>query len=196
MFVDFLRFQPEKCELLEGFDFFVVFNSKNLVRASTTSELQKQLKKAKGFVGVMSDNVKVNREAIMRRKVNAILDFEDRALDYTSIKMAKEKDVVIEVSLSKFLRTKSFKRSKLLEETRLLLKLLLKFETPFLLTTGANSCLEARPRKQVYRFFSFLAKDSGIDSEKLIKLAKKNSYRIYRMLNDENYIMDGVEVLE
>ncbi len=203
VYVDFVRFTPTETDLFEGYDLIVPFNNDAnsdikgyLVKASNTSELQKKLKKAKGFVGVMSEDLKVNREAVMRRKVCVILDFEGRKIDYTTIKMAKDKDVIIEVSLSKFLRVKGLKRAKLLDETRLLLKLLLKFKTPFILTTGAENQLEVRPRKQLYRFFYFLSKDGGIDCVELIKLAKENSNRIFRKLVDKKYIMDGIEILD
>ncbi len=204
MFVDFLRFCPEGKnfeELFEGFDIAVCFAPCDsgfypgcIVEANSTKELQKMLKNARGFVGVLSKDVKVNREAVMRRKVDAILDFEERNLDYATLKLAAEKDVVIEVSLSKFLRTRGFRRMKLLDETRLLLKLMLKFKTPFLLTSGAVKLEELRPRKQIYTFFKFLAKDAGLDFERLTKLAEENSRRLFRRLADRNYIMDGLEI--
>ncbi len=221
-FVDFLRFCPKSDahfkELFEGYSLAVCFISEDstqepilqhlneelkfeckscrghLVRAESVADLQKKLRKVRGFVGVMSSDAKVNREAIMRRKVDVLLDFEERSLDYASLKLAAEKDVVIEVSLSKFLRTRGFKRMVLLDETRLLLKLLLKFGTPFLLTSGAENVLELRPRKQLYSFFSFLARDAGIDYSKLLKLAEENSTKIFRRLADSNYLMDGLEI--
>ena len=214
--IDFLRFYPPESgffeELFDGYSLAICFCESDfrpesrpgqeesiitgsLVRAETPGELHKKLRKARGFVGVMSSSVKVNREAIMRRKVDALLDFEDRAIDYPSLKLAAEKDVVIEVSLSKLLRTRGFRRMKLLDETRLLLRLLLKFETPFVLTTGASNVMELRPRKQLYRFFSFLARDAGI-GEEVLRVADETGKRIYRRLLNEKYLMDGLEIEE
>jgi len=211
MYVDFVRFTPDKIELLEGFDLLVVFNpaedEKNIesvgdirctratvISAESVGELQKKLKKAKGFVGVLSQNLKVNREAVMRRKVHAILDFESRSLDYASIKLAAEKDVLIEVSLSKFLRVEGFKRMKLFDETRLLLKLLFKFRTPFILTNGAERPLELRPKYQLYKFFAMLAKDAGLNEVDFLNIAVENSKKVYRKLVDSKYIINGLEV--
>ena len=213
-YVDFIRFSLEQSELFEGYDLAVCFqngfkkndeeDSQNIdtvytypgtfVKADNVNELKKKLRRARGFIGVLSSDMKVNREAIMRKKVHVVLDFEKRKLDYASVKLAAEKDVVIEVSLSKFLRAKGFKRMKLLDETRLLLKLLMKFSTPFLITSGAENELELRPRYQLYRFFSLLARDAGIDEFEFLESLKHTSTRIYRRLVDENYIIDGVEI--
>jgi len=210
-YVDFVRFIPKKqSELFEGFDLAVCFQNSSerekndehngslypatLVRADDVVELKKKLRKAKGFIGVLSSETKVNREAIMRRKVHVILDSEERKLDYASIKLAAEKDVVIEVSFSKFLRTRGFKRMKLLDETRLLLKLLMKFGTPFLITSGAEKELELRPRYQLYGFFSLLARDAGLDELRFLESLRDTGTKICRMLTDSSYILNGVEV--
>ncbi len=211
-YVDFVRFSLKQSELFEGYDLAVCFqngfqncfndekNSQNAVypgtfiEANNVSELKKKLRRARGFIGVLSPDVKVNREAIMRKKVHVILDSERRKLDYASVKLAAEKDVVIEVSLSKFLRVKGFKRMKLLDETRLLLRLLVKFGTPFVVTSGAENELELRPRYQLYSFFSLLARDAGVDELKFLESLRNTSTRIYRRLVDENYIIDGVEI--
>ncbi len=171
----------------------------SLVRAEDVKELHRKLKKVKGFTGVLSSDVRVNREAIMRRKVDVILDSEERELDYPSVKLAAEKDVIIEVSLSKFLRVRGFKRLKLLDETRLLLRLLMKFRTPFVLTTGAEMIYELRPAKQLCRFFQFLVEnesenESRLRWDKVMELNRKTGERIYRRLLDPNYIMDGLEI--
>ncbi len=197
---DFVRFYPG--ELFEtGYDAYIVFTAEpekvelnartiegHLIEAGSVKELLFKLKRAKGVTGVMSNEIKVNKEAVMRKKVDILLDSPDRRLDYATIKLAAEKDVIIEVSLTKFINSGGVKRMRLFEETIQLLKIIDKFEAPFALTTAASSPFELRHRRQVEGFFSFLGAD--------IKRARVHTWKLLRRLTDEKYIMDGVELEE
>jgi ribonuclease P/MRP protein subunit RPP1 len=200
MDVDFVRFVPdERCQDF-GFDNFVVFleNPKDLiklsgflkgyiVKAESGKELISKLRKAKRdwFVGVVGD-LSVLRSAVMRWRVDIILDFEGRELEYGLVKMAKEKDVAIEISLSRFLRCSGFKRVRLFEQTLDLLRAIKKFDTPFVLTSGATDFYEMRPKRQIYEFFEFLSAD--------VKRGQHWLKRLVRRYTDERYILDGLEI--
>ena len=208
-YVDFVRFSDklEWCGWRKwGYDAYITFyesepestnvNSADsvkiirgfLVKAESVPELLSGLKKAEGVVGVLSSEIKVNREAVMRKKVDIILDSAERRLDYTTVKLAAEKDVIIEVSFSKFINSKGIRRMRLFEETVQLLRIIDKFDAPFALTTAAHSPHELRQRRQVEDFFAFL----GASVEK----ARMHAWKLLRRLTDERYIMDGVEVEE
>jgi len=196
--VDFIRFIPdEKCYDL-GFENFVVFaeNPNELkgdflkgyvIKAENSKELLSKLRKAKRdwFVGVIGD-LKLLRYAVMRWRVDLILDFDGRELEYNLIKLAKEKDVAIEISFARFLRCSGVKRAKLFEEVVNLLKIIKKFDTPFVLTSGAYEFYELRPKRQILEFFKFLGAD--------ISKAEYWLKRLIRRYTDPNYIMDGLEI--
>ncbi|MCX8172720.1 MAG: hypothetical protein N3D09_03810, partial [Archaeoglobaceae archaeon] len=123
------------------------------------------------------------REAVMRKKVDIILDNEKRELDYTTIKLAKEKDVAIEFGLSKFLTTRGLKRSTLFARLREEARIVKKFDTPIIISSSAENLYQLRTRKQIETFFSYF----GLNVEK----ARFFAERIVRRYYDENYVMNG-----
>ena len=198
--IDFIRFVPDDRAYELGFDSFVVFSEDPaklpdgvikgyIVRAEGGRDLMAKLRRAKRdwMVGVVGD-LKVIRNAVMRRRVDLILDHPERELDYVTVKMAKEKDVAIEISLAKFLRCDGMKRMRLLEETIDLLRIIGKFDTPFVLTSGAERFYELRPKRQTLEFFELL----GADTDR----AEFWMNRLIRRYTDPNYIMDGLEIEE
>ncbi|HID43453.1 MAG TPA: hypothetical protein EYP30_06740 [Archaeoglobaceae archaeon] len=190
--VDFVRFTPPgKISEILGLDKLLVFSEDSqelrLLRCETVNELISGLKKPKkGLIGVLSSDIKVNREAVMRKKVDLLFDSAERKLDYATFKLAAEKDVTVELSLYKFLEASGIKRMKLFEETAEILRLVRKFETPFILTSGASKTHHLRPIRQIYDFFYFM----GADIE-------KNDFfkeRLVRRLENEGYIADDFEI--
>ena len=197
--VDFVRFVPSKqiLDLLE-FDKIVVFSENPnelpddvikgyLVKAENARELRAKLNQSEDdwIVGVVGE-MKVLKQAVMRKRVDVILDFPGRELDYVTIKLAKEKDVAIEISLSKFLCYEGLKRMKFIEDTFELIRIIKKFDTPFILTSGATNIYEMRTKRQILEFFKFF----GADVEK----AEHWIERLIRRYTDPNYIMDGLEI--
>ncbi len=191
--IDFVRFDYGG-EFDFGFKGYVVFGDKTeknvqgcIVRADTIKDLRAKLRNVSGFVGVMSERAEVNRYAVMRKKVDAILDFPERKLDYNIFKLAREKDVLIELSLSNLLSAEGRKMIKLAHELRTTFRVIRKFDSPFILTSGAGSIHGMRPRNQIYKLFSFFGAD--------VRRAEHWSERLYRRFFDEKYIMDGVELV-
>ncbi len=191
--IDFIRFDFDRSIDL-GFEKFVVFGEETernvqgcLIYAESTKELREKLRKAKGLIGVMSPFEEVNKYAVMRKKVDILLDFPERRIDYVTVKLAKEKDVLIELSLSSILSTKGVKRVKIVDELRILFKVIKKFDTPFILTSGARDLYQLRHKRQIYDVFSYLNAD--------VKRAEHWAKRLYRRLFDEKYIMNGLEIL-
>ncbi len=204
MNVDFVRLDPPEIGNLLGIENFVVFTEKPgitdrsgdsvgtegyLLKCDEVGQLLSGLKKARNnwLVGVMSGNIKVNKEAVMRKKVDALLDFPDRRIDYATLKLAAEKDVVIELAISKFLNSWGLKRTKIFEETIQTIKLIKKFGVPFVLTSGANKWYELRSKRQIYELFSFLGADQ----------AKEQYYmkNLMRRFTDPDYIAEGLEII-
>jgi ribonuclease P/MRP protein subunit RPP1 len=199
--IDFIRFVPPKSAFdLLGFERLVIFSENPselpdsvlkgyLIRAEDVKELRSKLNRARDdwIVGVMG-NLKVMKEAVMRRRVDVLLDFPERELDYVTVKFASEKDVAIEISLSKFLHAEGLRRLRLLEETLDLIRIVRKFDTPFILTSGASNFYEMRPKRQILEFFKLIGAD--------IDRAEYWLNRLIRRYTDPNYIMDGLEIEE
>ncbi len=198
--VDFIRFVPDRRCYDLGFDDFVVF-SRNperiegdfirgyLVEARDRKDLISKLRRARDewIVGVIGD-LRVLREAVMRKRVDVILDFCGRELDYNTVRFAREKDVAIEISLSSLLNSSGIGRVRQIEELKDLLRVIKKFDAPFVLTSGASDFYEMRPKRQILEFFDFL----GFNIER----AEYWLRRIIRRYRDPNYIMDGLEIEE
>ncbi|MDI9645083.1 MAG: RNase P subunit p30 family protein [Archaeoglobales archaeon] len=189
---DFLRFFPENLPDL-GFKGYVFLTEKGcgvVVRASTPRELREKLKNVREdvIVAVEAKNPEVCREAVMRKKVDIILDSVERELDYATIKLAAEKDVAIELGLSKFLKTRGALRVKLFEQLMDEIFVIKKFRAPFIISSAAENFWELRSRKQIENFFSFFGCN--------VKDARSYAERLVRRYYDPNYIMDGFEVLE
>ncbi len=189
---DFLRFVPDYLPDL-GFKSYV-FLSENLkscgiiVRASTVKELREKLRKIRKntIVAVLADDPGVCREAVMRKKVDILLDSELRELDYATIKLAAEKDVTIELGLAKFIRNSGLKRMRLFEKLYDEIRVINKFDTPFIVSSAAENFKELRTRKQIETFFRFFGCD-------IIK-ARYYAERIVRRYYDPNYVMNGFEI--
>lgn len=189
---DFVRFYPPKIDL--GYKGFVVLSenppkdgySGHIVKAENPKELREKLKRIKHSIVAVDCPSELLKEAVMRIKVDIILDNEKRELDYTTIKLAKEKDVIIEFGLSKFLTSKWMKRSLLFTRLKEEMKIVNKFNTPFILTSSAENVYQLRTRKQIETFFSYFGSD--------VKKARFFAERIVRRYYDENYITNGFVV--
>ncbi len=191
--IDFIRFDYGR-DFDFGFRNYVVFGNvteRNIqgcaVKAESSKELRTKLRNVDGFVGVMSRREEVNRYAVMRKKVDVILDFPERRLDYTTFKLAREKDVLIEISLRNLLCAEGKKMTGLVRELKTIFRVINKFDSPFILTSGACNFYGMRPKKQIYELFSFFGAD--------VKRAEYWAERLHRKLFDDKYIMDGVELV-
>ena len=204
MQIDFLRFAPDK-EFLKrlGFENAVVFAENEseggndydyakgvIIRPESAEDLRKKLRKVtrKSIVGVESSSISINREAVTRRRVDVILDSVGRKIDYVTVKLAAEKDVVIELCLTKFLLTRGARRMKMLRETEDLIRIIKKFDTPFVITSSASDIYEMRSARQLRDFFSFLGAD--------IERAERHAAILFRKYADANFIMNGLEIEE
>jgi len=188
---DFLRFLPRYLPDL-GFKSYVFMLEKPegcgiIIKADSPEDLRKKLRnvRRKAIVGVVGSEA-VCREAVMRRRVDLILDWEERELDYATLKLAAEKDVAIELGLSKFLRTEGYKRMHLFDKLRQEIMIIKKLEVPFIVTTAAENQYELRTRKQVEIFFKFFGAE--------ITKARYYAERLVRRYFDDKYIMDGFEI--
>lgn len=206
---DFLRFVPENFPDL-GFKGYVLMLDESygvarervegvegveredvlkgiIIKAENGDELKKKLRKVRKdiIVGVVGDE-EVYREAVMRRKVDMILDHDKRQIDFSTLKLAAEKDVTVELGLAKFIRNSGYERMKLFERLYDEVRVIKKFDVPFVVTTAAESFYELRTKKQVENFFSFFGCD--------IVKARQHATRLVRKYSDPSYIMDGFEI--
>lgn len=187
-----MRFVPENLMDL-GFKSYIFMLEKPgicsgvVVKAENPDDLRKKLRKVrKNIIVGVTGNEAVCREAVMRRKVDLILDSDNRQLDYATIKLAAEKDVAIELSLAKFIRNKGLSRMQLFERLCDEVRVIKKFDVPFVVTTAAENVYEMRTRRQVENFFSFFGCE--------IVKARQHATRLVRKYYDTRFIMDGFEI--
>lgn len=160
-----------------------------LIECSDSKSLKRDLKIAKSgwIVGVKAGETSVLREAISRRKVDIILDFPGSRVDYISMKMAAEKDVIMEISMRRFFDTKGSRRMREFEQVLNMINVSRKFSSPIVFTSGAGEFVEMRHTRQLREFFEYL----GGDFQKSLNSLR----RLIRRYFDETYLMDGLEVI-
>jgi ribonuclease P/MRP protein subunit RPP1 len=176
---------PENLETVEG----TIFPA-YLIVCDDVWSLKRELRNAKNswIVGVLSSETSVIREAISRKKVDILLDSPENKIDYIALKMAGEKDVAVELSLSKFLGSRGAKRMRIFEHVRDVVEMAGKLSTPLLLSSGASNFFEMRSSRQIRDFFSFFGAD--------VDEGFSNARRIIRRYFDEDYLLDGLERLD
>jgi ribonuclease P/MRP protein subunit RPP1 len=176
---------PENLEIVES-GIFPAY----LIECKDVSSLKRGLRNAKNswIVGVLSSEISVVREAISRKKVDILLDSPENKIDYVALKMAGEKDVAVELSLSKFLGLKGAKRMRLFEQVRDVIEMAAKLSTPLLLSSGATNFFEMRSARQINDFFAFFGAD--------VDESFSNARRIIRRYFDEDYLLNGLERLD
>jgi ribonuclease P/MRP protein subunit RPP1 len=203
---DILRLRPdEKFLTAMGFDSCIFFTRDPsilerepedfifpayVIECSSVNELKKGLKTAKKewIVGVLSSDTSVIREAISRKKVDMLLDPPKNSIDYTSMKLAAEKDVAVELSLSRFLKIKGLKRMRSFEYANDVIMAAKKHSTPLIFSSGATIEADMRPFRQLRDFFGFIGGD--------FQSSILNLRRIIRRYFDQDYLMDGLEILD
>jgi ribonuclease P/MRP protein subunit RPP1 len=160
-----------------------------VIEATTPRELKEKLNRVDGekIVGVKGP-LEVNRAAVEDRRVDLILDHNNRDLDYVTLKMASKKRIFISISIRKLIVNTGLKRVREIEKTRETVKVIRKFNTPFLLTSGAINPMELRPFRQVVDLSSLY----GIDEKMAMEGLTINPANLIRKKFDPSYVIDGV----
>ncbi len=122
--------------------------------------------------------------------MDVILDHPERELDYTTLKLAGERGVFVDVSVLPLITERGMRRMRFIEKGRDVMRVVKKFETPFLLTSGAKAWHMMRSPKDLMT----LATLYGIEENIAIKGISDYPERLIRKKLDKSFILDGLEV--
>ena len=107
-------------------------------------------------------------------------------------KLAKKNNVSIEFSLSDLIQTSKLSRSKILHDLMENAKLVKKYKTPFVLTSGSFDCFGLRSPSELLSFGRVLGfQDPEIKNALSDFIVKENRKRL-----SGKWVMPGVEVVE
>ncbi len=159
-------------------------------------ELAKRLRKSVEIISVHGGDSEVNRMAVETPEIDILLHpelkREDSGFDHVMAKLAKENNVAIEFCLSDLVYTYKKPRADILKNLLYNAKLVRKFKTPFVLTSGAFSEWNLRAPSELISFGRILGfSDTQISHALLGHMIRENRKRL-----DRKFVIPGVEVLE
>ena len=132
------------------------------------------------------------RTALELKKIDVILDHQERELDYTTLKLAAERRVFVDISISPLIIERGLKRVRIMEKKREIVKLIKKFGTPFILTSGAETPYLMRKPDDLITLASLY----GINRELAeMGISEYPVQLIWKKFNDR-FILEGLEVVD
>ncbi len=124
--------------------------------------------------------------------MDVILDHPGRELDYTTLKLAGERGVFIDVSTLPLITERGMRRMRFIEKNRDVVRIIKKFRVPFLLTSGAVSPRTMRSPGDLVT----LAGLYGFEEKIALKGISEYPVKLIRKKMDSNFILNGLEVLD
>jgi len=172
------------------------------IRCESPRELIKQVKRFRNRIDVIlveGGNLKINRQALELHDVDILstpeLNRRDSGIDHVLAKLGSTYRVAIELNFKQLLIRKNlYERARLLWAFRRNMKLAKKFDTPVVLSSGAESIYDIKSPYDLRSFLNTLTGDP-LYSKTVMELPYKIAeYRAY--LRRENVVRYGVEVVE
>lgn len=135
-------------------------------KPANISKLAKQLRNDVELILVHGGDLEVNRVAVETPEVDILLHPEnkeqgqesryDSGLDHVMVKLAKKNNVHIEFSLNDVIYTSKKTRSSILKSLLQNTKLVRKYSSPFVITSGAWSAWNMRAASDLLSFGKYL----------------------------------------
>ncbi len=170
-------------------------------KPSNIVRIVKQIRKEVDLILVHGGDLEVNRIAVETPEVDILVHPEnkdpdqesrqDSGLDQVMVKLAKKNNVHIEFSLNDVIYSYKKTRASLLKSLLQNAKLVKKYKTPFVITSGSWSPWNLRSASDLLSFGKYLGFQDpeikkSLSGEKLLENRKRLS---------GNWIMPGVEVV-
>lgn len=157
-------------------------------------KIAKKIRKRVEMILVFGGDPEINRKACETSEVDILTHpekGENEGMDYVMAKLAKENNVSIEFNFRELLHTYKKSRAKLFSKMFANAKLVRKFRTPFILTSGALDPWDARSPSELISFgriLGFNPKDVklSMSGQRLEENRKRLS---------KKWVMPGVEVV-
>jgi ribonuclease P/MRP protein subunit RPP1 len=169
------------------------------VYAKNGNELRKLTDRYRRHVTVLAvhgGDEAVNRSACEDERVDILLHPQDgktSGITHILAKLAADKNIAIAFDMAPIICNKGGSRVRALSNYRTNLALVKKYETPFILTSGAMSLYDMRDVRSMVA----LAKLFGMNEKDAIKgLSYYPSLILKRNTPGSGYVMEGVEILQ
>ena len=172
------------------------------IRSESPKELVRYVKKFRSKVDVIlveGGMLKINRQALELHDVDILstpeLNRRDSGLDHVLARLGSVHRVAIELNFKQLLiRKNPYERARLLWTFRRNMYLAKKFDTPVVLSSGAESIYDIKSPHDLRSFLNTLTGDP-VYSKAIMEFPYKIAeYRVY--LRRENVVRYGVEVVE
>lgn len=167
----------------------------NVDNASKLHGLIGKYRKMVDVIIVHGGSESINRAAVENSNVDVLSNFgslKDNGFNHVLAKSANENDVAISFDLGDIISYRGGRRVKALSNFRKDLKLVRKYDVPFLLTSNARSCYDLRAPQELIA----LAGLFGMTREEAIcGLSATPESIISRNRPSANYVFEGVEIV-
>ncbi|MDY0387728.1 MAG: ribonuclease P protein component 3 [Methanolobus sp.] len=190
---------PNSCssKISACFDDFEIFSGVelNVDNASKLHGLIGKYRKMYDVIIVHGGSESINRAAVENSNVDVLSNFgslKDNGFNHVLARSANENDVAISFDLGDIIHYRGGKRVKALSNFRKNLKLVRKYDVPFLLSSNARSCYDLRAPRELIA----LAGLFGMTREEAIcGLSTTPESIISRNRPSANYVFEGVEIV-
>lgn len=173
-------------------DFTTIF-----LEASDWGELKQKIKESRDEADVLvfkGGNVELNRKAAEDARVDILLHPErnrkDSGLDHVIAEKAAKNKVAIGFDLQQLMKNEK-QQTHTLTAWRKNLKLCRKYDTPYIITTGAREKLDLRAPREL----AAIIKSIGFKGNKAINQYPKNILERVDKINEEGFIRPGEEAV-
>ncbi|MBB6067484.1 ribonuclease P protein component 3 [Methanococcus maripaludis] len=170
------------------------------ISTKNQNEMEKAVKKYRNKVDILlveGGDVKINRRVLEMNDVDILstpeLNRMDNGLDHILARLGSTNRVAIELNFGNLLKSKNYDRSKILWAFQRNLKLAKKYDTPVVISSGANDIYGIKAPGDLRGFLNTVA--DPLYSKKIIETTSKIiDYRLY--LKNKNVLMPGLEIVE
>ena len=172
------------------------------IRSESPKELVRYVKKFRSKVDVIlveGGTLKINRQALELHDVDILstpeLNRRDSGIDHVLARLGSVHRVAIELNFKQVLiKRNPYERARLLWAFRRNIRLAKKFNTPVVISSGAEGIYDIKSPYDLRSFLNTLTEDP-VYSKTIMEFAYKIAeYRVY--LRRDNVIRYGVEIVE
>lgn len=191
---DFEKFKSETLPYKKEIDIAVGVEIKD--KPNKIPHIVESVRRKAEVVLVHGGDLEANRVAVETPGVDILLHpemgREDSGIDHTMAKLAKKNNVAIEFSMNDLIQSSKVTRSRLLHSMLENSKLVRKYRTPFVLTSGAFDSFGLRSPSELFS----LGKVLGFQDPEIKKASSDFIVTENRKRLSGKWVMPGVEVVE
>ncbi|WP_340818795.1 ribonuclease P protein component 3 [Methanolobus sp. WCC4] len=187
--------KPERSTVIDGLDIIsgVELRTEN---ASKLHGLVGKFRQTVDVIVVHGGSESINRAAVENSNVDILSNFgsmKDNGLNHVLAKSASDNDVAISFDLSHIIGLRGGRRVRALSNFRNDLRIIRKYDVPFVLTSNAGSLYDMRAPRELMALASLF----GMTREEALKgLSDVPENILKRNRPSENHVFEGVEIVD